>query len=107
MRVAQIPGLIAPFEHCPVVLLGIPDQSRVLLGKEVLISSNSTVSGRVLSSSTTQIDQLRHDVVFTRARGSDRRSICVGLSVLCEILEAAVSVARPLRGGRIDPPEVG
>src|SRR3954454_7166487 len=106
MRVAQIPGLIAAFEHRPIVLLGIPDQPRVLLGNEVLISSNSTVAARVLSGSTTQIDQLRHDVVFTRARGPDRRSICVGLCVFCEILEAAVSVARPLRGGRIDLPEI-
>jgi hypothetical protein len=61
MRVAQIPGLIATFEHRSVVLLGIPHQSRVLLRKEVLVRGDPAVAGRVLGGPTPQVDQLRDD----------------------------------------------
>jgi hypothetical protein len=67
VRIAQVPRLDAATEHGAVILLGVADQTRVLLREEELVLRHAAVAIRVLRGPAPQLDQLRNDIVLTRA----------------------------------------
>ena len=102
VRVAKVPGGDAPLEHRAVVALGVPDQPRVLLRKEILIPRDPAVALRVVRGALPHLDQLADHFVLAAGRHPDRRGVPVRLRVLAEVVETRVPIPRPPRCLRID-----
>ena len=61
VTVAQVPGRRVAGEHRPVVLLGVGDDGRVLLGEEVVVLGHGAVARQVLAGPPAQLDELLDD----------------------------------------------
>ena len=66
VAIAQVPRFVAAPEHRPVVLLGVPNEPRVLLGGEERLCRNAAVLSRVLGRPAAQVEELLDDLVFAR-----------------------------------------
>ena len=64
VAIAQVPRLVAAPEHRPIVLLGVPNEPRVLLGGEERLYRNAAVLSHVLGRPASQVEELRDDLVF-------------------------------------------
>jgi hypothetical protein len=54
-------------KHRAVILLGVAHQPRILFREEEFISGDTPVATGVVSSATSQLDELLNDFTFTRA----------------------------------------
>src|SRR5919106_2477740 len=96
VAVAQVPRRHLLEEHRAVVRLGILHQARVLLGIEHLILRHATIAPRVLGGPALQLDQLADDLLLARLGDAGTGDEAVDLGVLAELVEARVTLARPL-----------
>src|SRR5204862_4004055 len=96
--VAEVPGLNLPTEHGAVILLGVPDEARVLFGKKVIILGEAAVALREVGRAASQIQELVDDGAFAGFAQIKTRRVAVRLAVLAVIFETGIAIARALRG---------
>ena len=106
VAVAQVPRRDPAAEHRAVVLLGVHDQPRVLLGVEVLVLGDAAVAARVLAGARCSSMSWLDHLVFARLAEVEASGVAVRLRVLAEVLEARVALARPTRRIRVDLLEI-
>ena len=104
--VSQVPRRDAPLKHGAVILLGVEDEARVLLGLEIIVLRHPSVPGGVLGGAAAELHELRHHLLFAGLAESESRRIAVGLHVLPEMVEAGVALPGPPRGGGVHGVEV-
>ena len=107
VAIAQVPRLGTPPEHRPVVRFGVPHQPRILLGIEEVVGRHSPIAARVLGPFVVELEQLRHDVAFTRRVQAETGRIAVLLHFLAKLIEAPVPPARPTGRLRVHLVEKG
>ena len=93
-------------KHGAVILLGILDQPRILLGVKILILWNPTVTTGILRSLATKLHQLVDDFVLAGFRQSEAGGIGVGLGILPIVVETGIAMLGALGGFGIDLSEI-
>src|SRR5438552_1771051 len=83
--VAQVPRRHLFEKHRAVVLFGVLDQSRILLGIEELILGDATVAPRIFCGPASQLDELADDFVPARFAAVSRCNEAVDLRVRAEM----------------------
>ena len=104
--VPQVPGGDVGGEHRPVVLLGVGDQARVLLGVELVVLGGEPVAAQVTDRVAMQLQQLLDHAAPAGLADpqADRPSVLLALAA--EVLEARVP-SRARSGGRGDRSSAG
>ena len=104
--VAEVPrGDLGPV-HLVVVLLGVADQSGVLLGVELLVLGHPTVPSEVQLRSPPQLQELGHHFVLARGGPLVDDRVSVGLALDVDMVEARVAPPCHLGLGGVDLLEV-
>ena len=95
VAVAEVPRRHLGAVHLLVVLLGVADEARVLLGEEELVLGDPAVAAQVCVRPAAQLDELGDDLVLARDRARVRERVAVRLPSRTDVVEAAVSLAGP------------
>ena len=93
MPISQVPARDPPAKHFAIILLGILDQSGILLGKEIFVPSDKSVATQIIRRLLSQLDQLSNRIVGARLREVEAGGITVVLRIIAEGLEARISIA--------------
>ncbi len=104
--VAEVPGRDLGPVHLLVVLLGVTNEQRVLLGEEQVVLGDPAVPAEVGVPAATELEELRHDLVLAGQRAFVRECVAVRLTVDAEVVEARVARSGLLGFGRIHAVEV-
>src|SRR6266404_3269689 len=104
--IAQVPRIFAPTKHRSIVTLGIGDEPRVLFGIKEFVARELAVATDDVAIFAAKIDELSDDFFLARFRLTARRRVTVGLRILAEEIETAVTLPRPLSGVRINFVEI-
>src|SRR5919109_2059542 len=89
-------------KHGAIVLLGILDQSCILLRIEILVHRDTTVPRHILSGATLQFDELIDHFILARGAYIETCGITVSLRILTKMLETRVALARTFGCPRVD-----
>jgi hypothetical protein len=107
VTVAQVPRVGPGAEHRPVVALGTGHQAGVLEREEVRVLGQARVVRVGRRPALLELDQLLQDGALAALLAAADDGGTVGLAVLpTPVVEAAVALAGPLRGLRVDLVEV-
>jgi hypothetical protein len=105
--VAEVPAGDAPAKDGAVVLLGVHDKARVLLGEEVAIFRHAAVAAGQLHGAVAQLDELLDRRLLAGLRAAQPRLVGVHLRIAAEVIEAGVALARPPCRLGVDLIEIG
>ena len=105
--VAQVPGRCGTAEHRAVVLLGVGDHGRVLLGEEVAILGDEPVTPKVVAGAAAQLDELFEHAPPARLADAEQHGPSVAGAVSRERMQALVAAPRARGRAGIDLLEVG
>ena len=107
VHVAQIPRGHLVGEHRAVVLLGVCDQTGVLLGVELIILGGQAVSPQVPDRVAMQFQQLLDHTAAAGLADAERHGPPIVLGFAAEVLKAGVPPPRPGRALLVDLVEIG
>ena len=91
MPVTQIPGRDAAAEHGAVILLGIPGQASVLLGKEEFVAGHAPVEVGKLAGAVLHFHQLPDRFVLAWFGDAARGLIAIDLRIVTKMIEAGIA----------------
>jgi hypothetical protein len=96
--VAQVPRFVAAAEHRAVVLLGVADQARVLLGGEELLARGIAIDARERRRAALQVHELLdHRLLAGLVASARREPVVLRIAV---VIEARIACSRvPRRCG--------
>ena len=68
VAISQVPGRDTVLEHRAIILLSILHEAGILFGIKIFVFSHTSVAAGIFGSTTSQLEQLRDNLVLTGFR---------------------------------------